>query len=157
MVLITLEVVERHAYRTRQIEYISCLSKNLRHPCHTWYLLGITSNLSSFLCRSSICIVNLTFNMSPQSSSKWYIYSYIPINKDQCTAKPCQFRLQFWLNSMSSPLNFFSDTILKCFCLKKASFRNSVKIKAKKNNIYVDGGMKDIICIIQSSQFLTYR
>ena len=76
------------------------------------FLLGITSHLSWRECLSPNCIVKLTFNMSPQSSSKWHIYSYISINKDQiycyqCTGKPCQFRLQFWLNSMSSPLNVF--------------------------------------------------
>ena len=98
-------------------------------------LLGIASHLSWFQCLSCICIVKLTFNTSTQSSSKWPIYSYIPINKDhwyQCSAKPCQFQLQFWLNSMSSPLNIFSDITPKCFCLKKDSFGNTVIIKVQK-------------------------
>ena len=137
MVLITLEVAEMNAYRTWQVEYISCLSENLRHPSRTWFLLGIASHLSWFQCLSATCIVKLTSDMSPQSSSKWHIYSYIPINKDQiycyqCTAKPCQFRLQFWLNSMSPSLNVFSDITLNCFCLKKASFGDTVIIKAQK-------------------------
>ena len=155
-----LEVAETHAYRTRQVEYINCLSKNLRHLSRTWYLLGIASQLSWFQCLSSICIVKFTFNMSPRSSSKWHIYSYIPVNKDQiyccqCTANPCQFRLQFWLISMSSPLNVFSDITIKCFCFKKASFGNTVIIKAQ-NNMCADWGMNDMICFIESSQLPTY-
>ena len=117
--------------------------------------LGIASELSWFQCLSSICIVKFAFNMSPQSSSKWHIYSYIPIYKDQIycyqyTAKPCRFRLQFWLNSISSPLNVFSDITLKCFCLKKASFGNTVIIKAQ-NSMCADWGINDMICFIQSS------
>ena len=133
----TLEVADMHAYLSCQVEYINCLSENLRHPSCTLFVLGIASHLSWFQCLSSICIVKVTFNTSPRSRSKWHIYSYIPINKDQlysyqCTAKPCQVRPQFWLNSTSFPLNVFSDVTLKCFYLKNASFGNTVKIKVQK-------------------------
>ena len=65
--------------------------------------------------------------------------------------KPCQFRLQIWLNSMSSPLNVFSDITLKCFCLKKASFENTVITKAQK---ILNGAWKTLYASSSPANFL---
>ena len=122
----------------------------IREPSCTWILLEITSHLSWFQCLSSICTVKLTFDMSPQSSSKWHIYSYVPINNDQiycyqCTAKPWQFRLQFWLNSMSSPLNVFSDITLKYLAFGCSFFATLFMAAPDFSSSRIIWQMKDVL------------